>query len=165
MLPIKSFLWLVECLPGLTPLGWGMILTDQAPQPPEGPLHVVETTGTVTLLLQIQLPLWEQCCSQAPLQLLGACCPLGSVGWASSCIRRSSEFKWFRHQLSANMNLSPGTAISPAVVGHCPIRWWPQLGALPCAQFFPSSSLSSLQSSPKFCHTFPRSRSWDIPGL
>lgn len=116
VLPIKSFLWLVECLPGLPPSCWSMIPTARAPQPLDRPLHMVEATGTVRLWLQIQLPLQKQCCSQAPLQLPGACCPLRSAGWASSCVRRSSEFKWFRHQLSANMDLSPGTPSA--------LLWW-----------------------------------------
>lgn len=80
MLPIKSFLWLVECLPGLTPSCWSTIPTTQAPQPLEKPLHMVEATGIVRLWLQIQLPLWKQCCSQGPLQLLGACCPPSRLG-------------------------------------------------------------------------------------
>lgn len=151
LLPVKSFMWLVECLPGLPPLCWSMIPTARPPQPLERPLHVVEATGTVRLWLQIQLPLQKQCCSQAPLQLLGACCTLRSAGWVSSCIRRSSEFKWFRHQLSANMDLSPGTpsallcwgtALQGCTWGHCRVHRF----------FFPPARLSTLQLSKVMSH-------------
>lgn len=151
----QLFLWLMECLPGLPPLCWSMIPTAQAPQLLERPLHMVEAAGTVRLQQQIQLPLQKQCCSQVPFQLLGACCPLRSAGWASACVRRSSEFKLFRHQLSVSKDLSPGTAICPAEVGSCSTRWWLQP---------PSSSLSTYQLS-KVCHTFPRSRNQDALGL
>lgn len=135
---------------------WSMILTAQALQPLERPLHTVEAIGTVRLWLQIQLPLRKQCCFQASLQLLGALCPLRSAGWASYCIRRSSEFKQFRHQLYASMDLSPRTAICPAVVGSCPMGWWLQLGQ-PVHRFFPQLK-SVHSSSPKLCHTSPRPR-------
>lgn len=70
----------MKSLPGLTPSCWSTIPTTQAPQPLEKPLHMVEATGIVRLWLQIQLPLWKQCCSQTPLQLLGACCPPSRLG-------------------------------------------------------------------------------------
>lgn len=132
-----------------------MIPTAQAPQPLETPLHRVEATGTVRLWLQIQLPLQKQCCSQAPLQLLGTCCPLSSAGLASTCVRRSGEFKWFRCQLSVTWTSAQG---QPSA-----LLWWrAALQGGGCSwghchehSFFFPAQVCPHSSSPKLCHVTP----------